>query len=105
MPNWCCTNYVFEGNKDEVDDLLQKMQSLSERKKTLVENGFGKEWLGNVVAAFGGNWEEIECRGSFFNLERESETTLSFGTETAWGDMDEVGNLFAGIIPHSNIIF
>ena len=41
MPNWCSTSYVVTGDKKEVRDLYEKMKSLEEREKPLVENDFG----------------------------------------------------------------
>ncbi|GAB6013316.1 hypothetical protein [Viscerimonas tarda] len=96
MPNWCFTNYVVEGDKEEIADLMQKLESLEKQDVPLVENGFGKNFLGNVVALFGGDRKKINCRGEFMNLERTSEATLQFNTETAWGDMPEVWDSVCG---------
>ena len=93
MPNWCFTNYVFEGNKKEIKDLYNKLKSLEEMEKPLVENGFGTKWLGCLVNLFGGNWEEINCRGDFMDLELLDDNTIQLHTETAWGDMPEVWDL------------
>ena len=41
MPNWCFTSNVVTGDEKEVCDLYEKMRSLEEREKSLVENGFG----------------------------------------------------------------
>lgn len=90
MPNWCYTNYVFVGNKEEIDDFHTKMKSLGEAKEPLLENGFGTSWLGNVVHLYGGDWEKINCRGTFLNLQLNNDTQLSFSTETAWSDMEQV---------------
>lgn len=54
MPNWCFSSYVFEGKKEEIADLHKKLQSLTELSTPLVENDFGKLWLGCVVTLFGG---------------------------------------------------
>jgi hypothetical protein len=93
MPNWCFTNYVLEGEKDEIQDLYDKLMSLEKMEKPLAESDFGKNWLGCVVTLFGGDWEKVECRGDFSCLEKTSDTTISFNTETAWGDMPEVWKL------------
>lgn len=90
MPNWCYTTYVMVGDKDEVDDLYGKLNSLIERDKPLLESDFGNEWLGNVVHLFGGDWNEIYCRGRLVNIDRSSEAMLCFGTETAWNDLPGV---------------
>lgn len=90
MPNWCFTNYMFEGNKEEIKDLYDKLKSLEEMDKPLVESGFGKRWLGCVISLFGGNWKEVSCRGYFTSLELLDNNTIQLHTETAWEDMPEV---------------
>lgn len=88
MPNWCYTSYIVTGGKKEVCDLHEKMISLEEREKSLVKNGFGKTWLGNLVAILGEKWENISCRGEFFNLQKDdSDEVLRFETMTAWNEL------------------
>jgi hypothetical protein len=97
MPNWCCTNYVIEGDKREVKDLLEKLESLEKMEKPLVENGFGKKWLGCVVALFGGDIQKIRCRGEFEALDylepENGDAQLSFFETSAWSEMSEVWEL------------
>jgi hypothetical protein len=81
---------MFEGSKEEIKDLYDKLKSLEEMEKPLTENDFGKRWLGCVVTLLGGNWKEIDCRGDFMNLELLDDNTIQLDTETAWGDMPEV---------------
>lgn len=89
MPNWCFTDYVITGDESEISDLFEKLSSLPNRED-VTENDFGKFWLGNVIALFGGDYQKIRCRGNMNNLERMSPTEISFNTETAWGDMPTV---------------
>ena len=90
MPNWCYTSYVIEGQRKEVQSLYSQMNRLEKRKKSLVENGFGKAWLGNLVTALGADWNQIRCRGSWFNLDYDqTNKILRFDTETAWTPMFE----------------
>ena len=94
MANLCLTYYVIEGEKEEVKDLYQKLNSLLEMKKSLIENGFGKNWLGNIVGLFGGDTKKTPCRGIFENLDVGTNgTLLYFNTETDWVDMPEVFDL------------
>lgn len=58
MPNWCSTDYYVVGSKKELSDLNRKMEKLENRKKSLVKNGFGNSWLGNLVKYLGGDWEK-----------------------------------------------
>lgn len=90
MPNWCNTDYCILGSKKELSDLNKKMEKLENRKKSLVKNGFGNTWLGNLVKSLGGDWEKVYCRGQWMNREYNKEkNTLNFTTETAWREMDE----------------
>jgi hypothetical protein len=89
MPNWCYTDYVIEGDTKEVADLHQKLTGLLEREESLAENGFGKNWLGNVAELFGKSWHEIKCRGTFYDLRLEN-GCICFTTETAWADCYEL---------------
>ena len=90
MPNWCFTSYVVTGDEKEVCDLYEKMRSLEEREESLVENGFGKTWLGNLVTLLGGDWNTIYCRGDWSDLTKDDDNgALRFDTETAWCDADE----------------
>ncbi len=59
MPNWCYTSYVCVGSERDTRDLYEKMRALSKRTASLLPNDFGKEWMGNVVAALGGKWQDI----------------------------------------------
>lgn len=86
MANWCLSVYIFEGAREEVEDLLEKLTALQQREISLVENGFGKNWLGNVVKVYGGDPESIECRGSYESpVVRDG--VLVVDTETAWNEM------------------
>jgi hypothetical protein len=89
MPNWCFTDYVIDGDSKEVADLHQKLTGLIEREASLVENGFGKNWLGNVAELFGKKWQDIYCRGTFYIHEVMPEH-ISLSTETAWADCYEL---------------
>jgi hypothetical protein len=85
MPNWCFTSLVVRGDENEVRDLYEKMKSLEDREETLVPNGFGKTWLGNLVTILGGDWNEVRCRGDWSNLAlSDYECVLRFDTESAW---------------------
>lgn len=104
MPNWCFSSYVIEGRKKELQSLHSKMKRLEKRKKSLVENGFGKTWLGNLVTRLGGDWQEVYCRGSWSDLDWNG-AILRFNTETAWGPMTEVFNFIKSIYPSLEIYY
>ena len=106
MPNWCFTSYVVTGEEKEVCDLYEKMRSLEEREESLVENGFGKTWLGNLVTLLGGDWITIYCRGAWLDLLKDEDNgALRFDTETAWNDPDEVVTFLQGKYPSLEFYF
>lgn len=89
MPNWCLTSHVVTGDEKQVCDLYNKMKSLEERNESLVKNGFGKTWLGNLIALLGGDWETTYCRGEWQNLQKDCDDgALRFDTMSAWGEPD-----------------
>lgn len=106
MPNWCNTIYAVTGDKGEVRDLYNKMKSLSERDTSLVENGFGKTWLGNLVTLLGGDWNKVYCRGDYSMLEIDpDDNCLHFTTVSAWSDLDEVIGFLQGKYPSLEFYF
>ena len=106
MPNWCFSSYVVTGEEKEVCDLYEKMKSLEEREESLVENGFGKRWLGNLVTLLGGDWHTVYCRGEWSDLEKDDDNgALRFNTMSAWGDPDEVKDFLQKHYPHLEFYF
>jgi hypothetical protein len=90
MPNWSTTDYFVIGSTKEIMDLNKKMEKLENRKKSLVKNGFGNTWLGNLVQYLGGDWEKVYCRGEWMCRDYDKErNALTFTTETAWQEMNE----------------
>lgn len=90
MPNWANTFYIVTGDREQRQKLYDIMSELEEMKHPgLHDNGFGSSWLGNLVIKLGGDWEKIYCRGQWFDL-CNYDDRLTFDTETAWGEMNEV---------------
>lgn len=106
MPNWCWTSYVATGDEKEVCDLYEKMRSLEEREESLVENGFGKSWFGNLVTLLGGDWHAIYCRGEWSDLEKDDDDgALRFNVMSAWGDPEEVIDFLQEHYPNLEFYF
>ena len=80
------------------------MNNLENRRKPLVDNSFGKTWLGCLVNKLGGNWQEVYCRGSWRDLDWNG-AILRFNTETAWGPMNEVFKFIKTIYPSLRIYY
>ena len=89
MPNWSYCEYRVTGKRKHLRNLNSILNKLDKRKTPLVENGFGKLWLGCLVSALGGNWKEIPCRGEIhdYNL---TDDYLSICFEVAWSEKSEL---------------
>ena len=92
MPNWCNTEYIATGPKQDLRDLHDKIKELETMEKSLVDNGFGNTWLGNLVTILGGDWEKVYCRGEWTYAEWDDDN-LRISTWTAWVEMKEVRQL------------
>lgn len=104
MPNWCYTNYVVEGPEEQVCRLNELLNSLAAMPAPgLVENGFGSNWLGNIVAALGVDPFKtpgvFRCRGEFLYVEMGSDGLLRFDTFTAWVEADDTRHLIEEKFP------
>jgi hypothetical protein len=96
MPNWCTTNYVITGNVDEIDNVYGIMRQIEETPNPSTDF---HPWLGDLVTAMEGNWKDVRCRGEWTCLERTSNNTIEFLTETAWCPMNEVLDLVCSKYP------
>lgn len=104
MANWAITDYKLVGHADEVTDLYNRMRRLAAMKDPLKPNGFGTTWLGNLVEDFGVDFNTVQCRGSWENLDFDG-NVLSFYTETAWYRCTEVEDLIKEKYPSIEIAF
>lgn len=108
MPNWCFTNITMTGQIEKVQFLHDKIKEWT--SKDYAQNGFGNNWLGNIVLGSGIATEENidkrdapRCRGTIINLEidfldpcaigfyfglmKQQNAALKIQTETAWNPM------------------
>jgi hypothetical protein len=91
MPNWCLTRITIN-NENEKE--LEKFSNLLDEwvSKNYMKNGFGLNWLGNIVGNSGiGTIDEdgkatYRCRGTMTYSEL-FDNQLLIDTETAWCPM------------------
>ena len=105
MPNWASTSYVFKGADDkQAKDLYEKIDSLAKMEEPLVENGFGKLWMGCLVNLLGGDWNKVYCRGEIidYNL---TDGHVCISCETAWDEMPEFRHFLEQQYPGSKIYY
>lgn len=105
MPNWAYTIYIVRGDEEEVARLHQVIRDLDNRAESLLPNGFGKLWMGNLVHVLGGDWEKVYCRGKILDYDMMADGVLRFDVESAWGELDEVRALILSRFPKMDIRF
>ena len=95
MPNWCKTNITFfSENEDQITKLNDALCKL-DAGESLLPNGFGNLWLGNILHYFGFKWQDISCRGSISLIGILSKDTdrgfhFEIEQEDAWDANTEV---------------
>ena len=92
MANICATNYVIEGEKNELDALYETMKNLQGQA------------LGQLVKALGKSPDEVMCRGEWSDLERQDDT-LRMTFDTAWTPCYEVTDLLKVAYPSLRIYY
>lgn len=94
------------GDRKEMRSLYGKMLRLQNRKKPLVKNGFyyPKRWLGNLIVRLGGDYHEMDCRGTWDDL-KMTHKSLNFFTESAWHAPFDILKLIQKVYPGLEIYF
>ncbi len=109
MPNWCYSNYVAEGPKEQLQKLYNTMTELEAMPAPgLIENGFGSSWLGNLVAALEADsltQPNFRCRGEYYNVDLNQSGYLTFDTMTAWCEADDTRHLIEEKFPDIHLYF
>ena len=98
MANWCYAEYTLTGDKQELDAVYELMHGLETMAQPRVENGFGNTFLGCLVDALGGDWENTLCRGKWGELKR-LEDRITFYASTAWTPQNETWDLLCERFP------
>lgn len=106
MPNWCECQYTCVGSEEDIQKLHCTIDSLYNATEPLLQSDFGKSWLGCLVSALGGNWEEIRCRGMILDYWiRKNDGALSFNMESAWEEPTETRHFFESVFPGLKIFY
>ena len=92
MANWYTTNYVFVGDKEDVNALYDKLKEIEKSADSDKGGDFGTHWLGIVVETLGESVKEIPCRGEWYNLEKRDDKVY-FDTCTANGTCNGIMDL------------
>lgn len=99
MPNWCFTTYRIFGPKEDRDKLFNAIEELKKLPEPRVESDFGNLWLGCLVDYYGGNPNDVYCRGDITDYEQEDDC-LRINTETAWRELFETRHFLEEIFPN-----
>ena len=105
MPNWASVTYECVGNPNNIRQLHDALKYIDKRKTSIVPNGFGKWWLGNLVTRLGGNWEDYPCRGEITSYSLEDASTLMIWQNTAWGEQEGVRRIIEEKLPSIKVYF
>lgn len=94
MTNWCRTDVVFEGSKENIKKLNEdisrvlqtKREETEENKLTFEPNSF---WLGHIVQdILNLSWKDVPCRGVMIDYprfnRRGKKAIVTLLTATAW---------------------
>ena len=104
MPNWCSTTYKCVGDLKDVKTLHKILKYIDKRKTTILKNGFGKWWLGNLVYKLGGDWEKCSCRGEITDYSLDG-NVLIINQETAWCEQEGVRQIIEEKFPSIKVYF
>ena len=104
MPNWCSVSYKCVGDSKEVKSLYNVLEYINKRKTTILKNGFGKWWLGNLVHKLGGDWEKYRCRGEIIDYSLDG-NVLTINQETAWCEQEGVRQIIEEKFPGIKVYF
>lgn len=106
MPNWCDCTYKCVGEPKEVKSLYRVLKYIEKRKTSIIENGFGKWWLGNLVTKLGGDWEKYRCRGEIIGYDYDMESNvLTIYQSTAWCEQEGVRGIIEERFPSIKVYY
>lgn len=99
MPNWCfSTVKIYDNKKENIKNLFNLIKEWT--KENAEPNGFGTQWLGNIVIHSGigsandKNKNYISCRGSMNYLELQNDH-IYIEMTTAWSPSLKMWDMIA----------
>lgn len=106
MGNICFTQYVVEGEMAELKELYAKMIALENGAAPVVNQEAERTWMGNLVNLLGGDWNNYDCRGDFYNVQLDEEKgVLRYTIESKWLELVDLREFIGGRYPSFNIYF
>lgn len=89
---------------EEVKSLYNVLNYIDKRKTTILKNGFGKWWLGNLVHKLGGDWEKYRCRCEITDYSLDG-NVLTINQETACCEQEGVRQIIEEKFPSIKVYF
>ena len=83
MANTCFTVYKCVGKREQLDELAEALHKIIDLGMSVVENKWGKTWLGWLVSALYGNADAYTLRGKICDYNYDGEV-LTITQETEW---------------------
>ena len=77
---------------------------MEKRKTSILKNGFGKMWLGNLVHKLGGDWKEYRCRGEITDFSLDG-NVLTINQNTAWCEQEGIRQIIEKTYPSIKVYF
>ena len=98
MANYYFSDYVFEGDKKELDEMeamLRRLEAMKEEDFPVKDVAWGSTWNGFVFHEFGLDPEKFHtAKGAWYDLKRLNGNALSIHIESAWWAPDDMIDLF-----------
>ena len=98
MTNYYFSDYVFEGDKKELDEMeamLRRLEAMKEEDFPIKDVAWGSTWNGFVFYEFGYVKKDIgSAKGAWHDLKRINDNALSIHIESAWFAPDDMIDLF-----------
>ena len=69
MANYASTEVRISGSEVETREFFNLMSGLGRKEKPSTANDWERYWLGEIVTALGGDWQQVRCRGKWSNLD------------------------------------
>ena len=98
MANYYLSDYVFEGEKKELDEMeamLRRLEAMKQKDFPIKGVSWGSTWNGFVFHEFGLDPEKFHtAKGAWYDLKRLNGNALSIHIESAWWAPDDMIDLF-----------
>lgn len=104
MPNWCDTSYKCVGDSKEIRELNSVLKYLENCNTSILPNGFGKMWLGNLIYKLDGDWEALKCRGEIIDFSVDG-NVLTINQQTAWCEQEDVRKIIEKAYPSIKVYY